>query len=109
MTPSESSKIIRGLLCRGLSPEQAEQILKAMVPVTAETGLVVFKEGERPQGLMVLVEGTVEVFKDGSREVLATIAAPTPSSPSPVYPKISRSKFGRSLRDLLPWPRTTTP
>ena len=77
MTPSESSKIIRGVLCRGLSHEQAEQILKAMVPVTAETGLVVFKEGERPQGLMVLVEGTVEVFKDGSKEVLATIAAPT--------------------------------
>src|SRR5205823_12114645 len=77
MTPSESSKIIRGVLCRGLSHEQTEQILKAMVPLKAKTGLVVFKEGERPQGLMVLVEGTVEVFKDGSNEVLATIAAPT--------------------------------
>src|SRR6266850_7323665 len=82
MTPSEASKIIRGVLCRGLSYEQTEQILKAMVPIKAEPGLVVFKEGERPQGLMVLLEGTVEVLKGGgsqkrSDEVLATIAAPT--------------------------------
>jgi CRP-like cAMP-binding protein len=82
MTPSEASKIVRGVLCRGLSYEQTEQILKAMVPVKAETGLVVFKEGERPQGLMVLLEGTVEVFKEqsnkqGNNEVLATIAAPS--------------------------------
>src|SRR2546427_1253515 len=82
MTPSEASKVIRGVLCRGLSYEQTEQILKAMVPVKAETGLVVFKEGERPQGLMVLLEGTAEVFKEGrgkkgSDQVLATIPAPT--------------------------------
>ena len=77
MTPSEASKVIRGVLCRGLSYEQTEQILKSMVPVKAESGLVVFKEGERPQGLMVLLDGTVEIFKDGTDEVLATIAAPT--------------------------------
>lgn len=77
MTPSEASKVIRGVLCRGLSYEQTEQILKAMVPVKAEAATAVFKEGERPQGLMVLLEGTVEVFKEGSNEVLATIDAPT--------------------------------
>src|SRR5256885_9080133 len=77
MTPSEASKVIRAVLCRGLSYEQTEQILKSMVPVKAESGLVVFKEGERPQGLMVLLDGTVEIFKDGTDEVLATIAAPT--------------------------------
>jgi CRP-like cAMP-binding protein len=77
MTPSEAGKIVRGVLCRGLSYEQTEQILKAMVPVKTDADFVVFKEGERPQGLMVLLDGTVEVFKDGSREVLATIAAPT--------------------------------
>jgi len=27
MTPSEASKIVRSVLCRGLSHEQAEQIL----------------------------------------------------------------------------------
>jgi len=77
MTPSEASKIVRGVLCRGLSYEQTEQILKAMVPVGAEAGTAVFKEGERPQGLMVLLEGTVEVIKEGGGETLATIDAPT--------------------------------
>ena len=47
------------------------------MPVKAEAGLVVFKEGARPQGLMVLLEGTVEVFKTGSSGVLATLTAPT--------------------------------
>src|SRR2546421_5770360 len=74
MTPSEASKVIRGVLCRGLSYEQTEQILKSMVPVKAESGLVVFKEGERPQGLMVLLDGTVEIFKDGTDEVLGEIS-----------------------------------
>lgn len=77
MTLSEAGKIVRGVLCRGLSHEQSEQILNAMVPVKADANVIVFKEGERPQGLMVLLAGTVEVFKDGSREVLATFTAPT--------------------------------
>src|SRR5262245_22149158 len=77
MTPSEASKIVRRVLCRGLSNEQAEQILKAMMPVKAEAGLAVLKEGERGHGLIVLLEGTVEVVKNGSTEVLATFTAPT--------------------------------
>ena len=77
MTPSEAAKIVRRVLCRGLSNEQAEQILKAMLPVKAEAGLAVLKEGERGQGLMVLLEGTVDVVKNGSTEVLATFTAPT--------------------------------
>ena len=77
MTPSEATKVIRGVLCRGLSYEQTEQILKAMVPVKAEAGHAVCREGERPQGLMVLLEGTVEILKESSQDVLATIDAPT--------------------------------
>lgn len=77
MTRSEASLIVRRVLCRGLSHEQAEQILKVMMPVKAEAGLTVFKEGERAQGLIVLLEGTVEVVKNGSPEVLATFTAPT--------------------------------
>jgi CRP-like cAMP-binding protein len=77
MTPSEASKIVRRVLCRGLTPEQSEQILKAMIPVKADAGLVVFKEGDRAQGLIVLLEGTVEVVKNGSTEPLATFTAPT--------------------------------
>jgi CRP-like cAMP-binding protein len=77
MTPSEASKIVRGVLCRGLSYEHTEQILKVMVPVKAEAGHVVCHEGERAQGLMILLEGTVEIAKKGSTDVLATIDAPT--------------------------------
>lgn len=77
MTPSEASRIVRSVLGRGLSYEQTEQILRAMVPLRAEAGHAVCREGERPQGLMVLLEGTVEVVKDGSPDVLATIDAPT--------------------------------
>ena len=76
MTPSEAGKIVRHVLCRGLSHEQSEQILKAMMPVKADAGLVVFKEGERAQGLMVLLNGAVEVFKNGSSGVIAMVTAP---------------------------------
>lgn len=76
MTPSEAQKIVRGVLCRGLSSEQAEQILKATMTVKADAGVVVFKEGERPQGLMVLLDGTVEVLKKGGSQALATLTAP---------------------------------
>ena len=68
---------MRRVLCRGLTPEQSEQILKAMIPVKADAGLVVLKEGDRAQGLIVLLEGTVEVVKNGSAEALATFTAPT--------------------------------
>jgi len=68
---------VRRVLCRGLTPEQSEQILKAMIPVKADAGLVVLKEGDRAQGLIVLLEGTVEVVKNGSTEALATFTAPT--------------------------------
>ena len=77
MTPSEASKIVRAVLCRNLAFEHTEQILKAMVPVRADAGTLVYEEGERPQGLMVLLDGTVEVFKEGSAEALAAISAPT--------------------------------
>ena len=68
---------MRRVLCRGLTPEQSEQILKAMIPVKADAGLVVLKEGDRAQGLIVLLEGTVEVVKNGGTEALATFTAPT--------------------------------
>jgi len=76
VTPSEVGQVVRGVLCRGLSYEQSEQIIKAMVLVHAAAGSIVCKEGERPQGLMVLLTGTVEVVKGGG-EPLATIDAPT--------------------------------
>lgn len=80
MTPSETAKIVRSVLCRGLTFEQSEQIVKAMVPVDAEPGAVVLREGERGQGLLVLVEGSAEIVKQdtgGDGVVISTVMAPT--------------------------------
>ena len=76
MTPSEMAKIIRTVLCRGLSFEQTEHILRVMLPAQFEAGLPLYKEGDQAQGLVVLLSGTVDVMKAGAPEVLATIQGP---------------------------------
>lgn len=80
MTGSEAAKVVRTVLCKGLSSEQSEQIVKAMVAVKAEPGHVLFHEGDHAQGLFVLVKGTVEILKHegrgGARQSIATVDAP---------------------------------
>ena len=61
MPPSEMAKIIRTVLCRGLSFEQTEHILRVMLPAHFEAGLPLYKEGDQAQGLVVLLSGTVDV------------------------------------------------
>ena len=80
MTGSEAAKIVRGVLCRGLTHEQSDQIVTAMVRVNAEPGTVVLREGGRGQGLLVLLEGSAEIVKqDAARGdvVISTVDAPT--------------------------------
>ena len=80
MTNSEAAKIVRTILCRGLTNQQTEQIVNAMVPTTVPAGNAVFREEERAQGLFVLLEGTVEVVKEGGAGgavVIATVEAPS--------------------------------
>jgi CRP/FNR family cyclic AMP-dependent transcriptional regulator len=80
MTNSEAARIVRTVLCHGLTFEQTEQILKAMVPLSAAAETIVFRENEQNQGLLVALEGTVEILKqgaDGSDAPIATVAAPT--------------------------------
>ena len=79
MNESEAARIVRGVLCRGLSSEQSDHITRAMVATSANPGNIVLREGDRPQGLFVLVKGTVEIVKEagGGGEILATINAPT--------------------------------
>ena len=77
MTPSEMAGVIRTVLCRGLSFEQTEHLLRAMTPAQVEAGRAVYNEGEKAQGLVVLLRGTVDVVKSGGRDVLATIDGPT--------------------------------
>ena len=71
---------MRGVLCRGLTPEQADQIVNAMVPVSVDPGTVVMREGDRGQGLLVLLEGSAEVVKrhaGADDVVISTVEAPT--------------------------------
>jgi CRP/FNR family transcriptional regulator, cyclic AMP receptor protein len=80
MTNSEAARIVRAILCRGLTFEQTEQILKAMVPVTATPGTIVFRENDKGQGLIVALEGSVEILKhgrDGADQTIASVEAPT--------------------------------
>jgi CRP/FNR family transcriptional regulator, cyclic AMP receptor protein len=81
VTNSEAAKIVRTILCRGLTNQQTEQIVNAMVPTTVPAGNAVFREDERAQGLFVLLEGTVEVVKEdggpGGAVLIATVEAPS--------------------------------
>jgi CRP-like cAMP-binding protein len=79
VTSSEAAKIVRSVLCRALTPEQSDQILTAMIAVAAEPGTAVVREGERGRGLLVLLEGSVEVRKndrEGGDVAIATVEAP---------------------------------
>jgi CRP-like cAMP-binding protein len=80
VTNSEAAKIVRTILCRGLTNQQTEQIVNAMVPTTVPAGSPVFREDDRAQGLFVLLEGSVEVVKEGGPGgvvVIATVEAPS--------------------------------
>ena len=80
MTNSEAAKIVRTILGRGLTNQQTEQIVNAMVPTTVTSGNTVFREDERGQGLFVLLDGTVEVVKEsgpGGPVLIASVEAPS--------------------------------
>ena len=77
-----ASEIRQGmhLLLRGLTPQQVEQLAQASVGRKVASGHALMNEGDRPSGLMLLLQGRVEIFKhgaDGQRELLAKIDAPT--------------------------------
>jgi CRP/FNR family transcriptional regulator, cyclic AMP receptor protein len=79
MTTADTIKLIRSVLGKSLTSEQAQQLGAASVPVAAKAGTQVLKEGERSEGLLILRRGTVEVFRDvaGTSKSIATIEAPT--------------------------------
>lgn len=80
MTNSEAAKLVRAVLCRGLTFEQTEQILNAMVAIDVEAGAVLYHEQDKARGLFVLLEGGVEILKrqpDGIDQRIASVQAPT--------------------------------
>jgi CRP/FNR family transcriptional regulator, cyclic AMP receptor protein len=80
MPHAELHSVIRTVLCRGLSGEQAEQLVAATVPLRAPAGAVVFTEGDKSTGLLIFLRGSAEVLKqtaNGETQTLATVTAPT--------------------------------
>src|SRR5438094_2100653 len=77
-----ASEIRKGmhLLLRGLSPQLDENIAQASVGKKVVAGPPLMNEGDRPSGLVFLLQGGVEIFKhgpDGQRQSLAKVDAPT--------------------------------
>jgi CRP-like cAMP-binding protein len=79
MHASEIRKVMNSLL-RGLTPQQVEQLAQALVGQKVAAGHALMNEGDRPSGLVLLLQGGVEIFKhgpDGQRQSLAKVDAPT--------------------------------
>ena len=61
-----------------LSPEQKETLKKANSSQNFKKGEIIFKEGDKPTGLLWLSEGKVKIFKEGvgGREQIVRMAKP---------------------------------
>ena len=80
MNPSETRKIIHSLIGRGVTSQQVEQLALALVAQKVAAGHLLMNEGDRPSGLVFLLQGGVEILKhgpDGQRQSLAKLEAPT--------------------------------
>ena len=56
-----------------LTPEEKESLKKTHSSQSFNKGEIIFKEGDKPSGLIWLSEGKVKIFKDGfnmGRQVL---------------------------------------
>ncbi|MBI2206069.1 MAG: cyclic nucleotide-binding domain-containing protein [Candidatus Rokubacteria bacterium] len=80
MTSSELVKTFRTVLCPTLTGDQAMELISATVPVSLPAGDLVFREGEKSNGLFILLRGSADVSKqagDGTAKVLVTLKGPT--------------------------------
>jgi CRP-like cAMP-binding protein len=67
-------------MLRGLTTQHVEQLAQASVGQKVAPGHALMNEGDRPSGLVFLLQGGVEIFKhgpDGQRQSLAKLDAPT--------------------------------
>jgi len=80
VNPSETRKIIHSLIGRGATSQQVEQLAQTLVAQKVAAGHTITNEGDRPSGLVFLLQGGVEILKhgpDGQRQSLAKLEAPT--------------------------------
>lgn len=61
-----------------LSPEEKKQLSKNISSSFYKKGDIIFKEGDKPSGLICLAEGKVKIFKEGvgGREQIVRLARP---------------------------------
>ena len=70
---------MHSLLGRGLTAPQVEQLAQASVGRNIVAGHALMTEGDRPTGLVLLLEGRVEILKrgrDGQQQSLGTTSVP---------------------------------
>lgn len=80
MQREDVATVIRTTLCRILTPEQATELAAATVPVDVPTGSFVFRQGDKSDGVLIFVRGSVEILRQaGTAEprVIAIVMAPT--------------------------------
>ena len=78
--PADFSRIVHPGLTRGLTVEQTQELANATIRARAGAGDMVMREGEKVEGLFLLMEGTVDILKtrpDGGTELINTVDAPT--------------------------------
>ena len=78
--PADFSRIVRPGLTRGLSPDQVQELSHATIRARASAGDLVMREGEKIDGLFLLMDGAVDILKqrpDCGLELINTVDAPT--------------------------------
>jgi CRP-like cAMP-binding protein len=92
-------RIIRSA-CKSLTAAQATEIAAATVPVGVPAGGFAFRQGDRSDGVLILVRGSVEIVReaaDGSQHTLATVNAPTVLGEMGLITDRPRSANGRAV------------
>jgi len=90
------------VLCKTLTPAQAEEILAVTQPRAIPSGNIVFREGEEGSGLFLLLKGSVEVVKQGPNSIaqqLATVEAPSVLGEMSLVSERRHSATVRATRD----------
>lgn len=80
MTPRNLIQTVCTVLCKSLTPAQAEEILSATIPLTVPPKGLIFREGDEGTGLYLLFKGSAEILKQDREEAeqqIATVEAPT--------------------------------
>ena len=80
MQASAARAVMHTVLGRGLTTPQVEQLAQASVGRNIAAGHALMTEGDRPTGLVLLLEGRVEILKrgrDGQQQSLGKVDAPT--------------------------------